>query len=103
MTDLVELIYLEPEKNELAEELWRPVRTTPTLGRITSVSRMERVESGLDGLVPEVVFITAETNYQGEQQAKWEGERYQIYRTYRRRESQEIELYLAKRTGVGPW
>ena len=66
-------------------------------------SRAERVESGLDGLTPEAVFITAETNYRGAQQAEWEGERYQIYRTYHRRESQEIELYLAKRTGVGPW
>ena len=103
MTDLVKLLLLEPEKNELAEELLQPVRIAPTLGRITSVSRAERVESGLDGLTPEAVFITAETNYRGEQQAEWEGERYQIYRTYHRRESQEIELYLAKRTGVCPW
>ena len=103
MTDLVSLLYLEPVKNELAEEILQPVRTTPTLGRITSVSRAERMESGLDGLTPEAVFITAESNYRGEQQAEWEGERYQIYRTYRRRESQVIELYLAKRTGVGPW
>lgn len=103
MTDLVSLLYMEPVKNELAEELLQPVRISPTLGRITSVSRAERVESGLDGLTPEAVFITAEANYRGEQQAEWEGERYQIYRTYHRRESQEIELYLAKRTGVCPW
>ena len=103
MTDLVSLLYLEQVNNERAEEILQPVRTTPTLGRITSVSRAERMESGLDGLTPEAVFITAESNYLGEQQAEWEGERYQIYRTYRRRESQEIELYLAKRTGVGPW
>lgn len=103
MTDLVSLLYLEPVKNELAEEILQPVRTTPTLGRIASVSRAERVESGLDGFTPEAVFVTAASNYRGEQQAEWEGERYQIYRTYRRRESQEIELYLAKRTGVGPW
>ena len=103
MTDLVSLLYLEPVKNELAEEIRQLVRTTPTLGRITSVSRAERVGSGLDGLTPEVVFVTALFNYHGEQQAEWEGERYQIYRTYRRRETQEIELYLARRTGVGPW
>ena len=43
MTDLVKLLLLEPEKNELAEELWKPVRSTPTLGRIASVSRAERM------------------------------------------------------------
>lgn len=103
MTDLVKLLLLEPEKNELAEELWKPVRSTSTLGRIASVSRAERLEAGQDGLTPEAVFVTPMDNYRGEQQAEWEGERYHIYRTYRRPETREIELYLGRRTGVGAW
>ena len=101
MTDIVTLIALEPRKNKLAEEVLQQVRATPVLGRIASVSRTELLVSGRDGLAPEAVFITQMVNYHGEQQADWEGERYQIYRTYRRRETQEIELYLGKRTGIG--
>lgn len=103
MTDLVKLLLLEPEKNELAEEIWKLTRSTPTLGRMASVSRSERLEAGQDGLTPEALFVTAASNYRGEQQAEWEGERYHIYRTYRRPETQEIELYLGRRTGVGAW
>ena len=43
VTDLVKLLLLEPVKNELAEELWKPGAVHPHPGRIASVSRAERL------------------------------------------------------------
>lgn len=96
------LIAMEPVRNELAEEVLQPVRYTYILGRVESVGRSEWYDAGREGMTPEIVFVTPDVNYHGEQQAQWQGERYKIYRTYRRRNSQEIELYLARRVGVGP-
>ncbi|MBM6870805.1 hypothetical protein [Pseudoflavonifractor phocaeensis] len=96
------LIAMEPVKNELAEEVLQPGRETKILGRVESVSRSEWYDAGREGMAPEMVFVTPAVNYRGEQQAQWQGERYKIYRTYRRRSSQEIELYLGRRVGVSP-
>ena len=46
------------------------------------------------------LFVTPSVNYTGQQEAELRGRRYVIYRTYRRRDSEETELYLEEKAGV---
>ena len=49
---------------------------------------------------PALVFITPAVNYSGEQEAELQGVRYRIYRTYRKRDTDEVELYLEEKAGA---
>ena len=49
---------------------------------------------------PALVFITPAVNYSGEPEAELHGVRYRIYRTYRKRDTDEVELHLEEKAGV---
>lgn len=66
----------------------------------TSVTRAEWFDGGREGMKPALVFITPAVNYSGEPEAELHGVRYRIYRTYRKRDTDEVELHLEEKAGV---
>ena len=64
------------------------------------INRSEWFNAGRNGLNPEIMLTTAAANYSGEKIIEYENVRYGIYRTYHRKESDEIELYLHLKGGV---
>lgn len=103
MDDLIYLIkesYTQDEigqmvPNETARAVWASVR---------SVTREEWRDGGQNGLQPQLVVITPTINYEGEKIVQiGDGElaeRYGVYRTYSPPNSDMIEMYLEKKTGV---
>lgn len=64
------------------------------------INRSEWFNAGRNGLNPEIMLMTAAVNYSGEKIIEYGNVRYGIYRTYHRKESDEIELYLHLKGGV---
>ena len=65
-----------------------------------SISRSEFFNAGSNGLRAELVLVTPEVNYSGENEVMYNDVHYAIYRTYRAPESDDVELYLHKKAGV---
>lgn len=65
-----------------------------------SINRNEWFNAGRNGMNPEILLTTAAVNYSGEDIIEYDGVRYGIYRTYQRKDSDEIELYLHKKGGI---
>lgn len=66
--------------------------------REDSVTRSEFYSAAQAGLKPEIVLILSEfIDYQNEKLISYHGEEYTIIRTYRRRNSNELELILEKK------
>lgn len=65
-----------------------------------SVSRSEFYEAGRSGYNPQTVISTQAVNYSGQPECQYNGVRFSIYRTYYKKESDEIELYLEIKAGV---
>lgn len=66
-----------------------------------SISRSEYFSAGQHGLSADLLLYTQAVNYSGEKVIEYDGQPYGIYRTYRRPESDEIELYLERKAGYG--
>ena len=65
----------------------------------TSVSSQEWFEGGRNGLQPELRLTMFAPDYNGEKIVEIFGKRYSVYRTYQPK-SDEIELYLERKSGV---
>lgn len=99
MDDLLVLIAATYAPNEIGAMI--PTETRRSIWvRLESVSRAEWYRAGMAGLQPEIVAITPAVNYSGETAAELGGKRYAIYRTYRRADSDDIELYLEDKAGA---
>ncbi|MCR4849805.1 MAG: hypothetical protein K5870_00965 [Lachnospiraceae bacterium] len=70
-----------------------------TLCRVESVSSAEIMIAGQNGLTPEYRFIVNAAEYHDERYLQYLGKSFFIYRTYRKTDTDEIELYVAERTG----
>ena len=70
--------------------------------REESITRSEWNTAGVQGLQPTIVLVTATVNYNGEKAVEYDGERYSIYRTFRRSDTDEMELYCEKKVGEQP-
>lgn len=100
MDDTLVLIGQSYVQNDLLEQVpSKPVRTE-IFGEERSATRSEWYEGGREGMKPECLFVTPSVNYSGQQEAELHGRRFRIYRTYRRRETDETELYLEEQAGV---
>ena len=79
-----------------------PVESEPREIFVTeeSVTRADFFEAGRNGLRAELVLKTQAVNYSGEDEVIYNDVRYSIYRTWKRPDSDEIELHLARKTGV---
>ena len=67
---------------------------------IKSVTRNEWRDAGQNGISAEMVVVMPTVNYEGERTVSLNGERKEIYRTYRPPESDEIELYIRNEVGA---
>lgn len=66
---------------------------------ISSISRTEWYEAGQGNIKPEYKITMFEPDYNGEEIARYNGNRYAVYRTYRGK-NETIELYLQREAGV---
>lgn len=65
-----------------------------------ALTRTEYFKAGQSGMNPEVMLTTAAVNYSGETVIEYKNVRYEVYRTYLRPDTDEIELYLRKKAGI---
>lgn len=66
--------------------------------QVDSVSLSEFFEGGRSGLNPELRFTAFRFDYNGEEEIKYNGKYYRIYRTYFGR-NDTVELYAERRKG----
>lgn len=70
------------------------------LCHIEYVGQKEFFSAGQNGFKATIKVITPAVNYENEQIIEIDGERYSIYRPYRRASSDEIELYCEWKGGT---
>ena len=79
--------------------VWRSTETYRQIYcNVTSVSLSEFHEAGRIGLNPQYRFLVFHADYAGETICEYEGQRYSIYRTYRR-DDDTLELYVERKGG----
>ena len=71
-----------------------------TLCRTESVSKTEWFDAGRTGLKPKLKVILPEYNYSSEEKVEYDGVRYSVYRMFHNQKTNEVELYLEKKTGA---
>lgn len=99
MDDEIMLVTRRFETDELAQQT--PVECMHCVWcRVESISRAEWRDAGVQGLKPELAVVMPTCNYSGEIIAVYRGIRYAVYRTYRRNDTDEIELYLSREVGA---
>ena len=94
MDDVLVLIGADIQTNDLLEQVEGDGTRSEVFGRVESVTRAEWFEGGREGMKPALVFITPAVNYSGEQEAELQGVR------YRKRDTDEVELYLEEKAGA---
>ena len=99
MDDTLKLIAISYTKDDYgvqrATEIAREI-----LCRKNSVTKSEFFACKQVGLSPEFVFDVAAIEYEGETEIEYRGKRYAIYRTYRQKDDDYIELYAEQKRGV---
>ena len=100
MDDVLVLIGADIQTNDLMEQVEGDSVRSEVFGRVESVTRAEWFDGGREGMKPALVFITPAVNYSGEPEAELHGVRYRSYRTYRKRDTDEVELHLEEKAGV---
>lgn len=71
----------------------------PVMCKVDSVSMTEFFEAGKAGLRPEKRFLIHPVEYAGEQEVKYQGLNYSVYRTYERN-NDVLELYVERKAGI---
>ena len=75
------LVRIEAGENDLGDPI--TIRTKkPILCDVMSVGRFEHYQAAAHGLKPEIVFVVSRWDYEGEKEVEFEGERYNVLRTY---------------------
>ncbi len=87
-------------KDKMGQPIPQEIRSSPILVSDGSITRAEFDVAGRRSLNPEMVIKTQACNYNGEEIVEVDGTRYGVYRTYRPPYSDEVELYLERKTGV---
>ena len=83
------LIKIEAGENDLGDPI--TVRTErPVLCDVLSVGRNEHYQAAAHGLKPELVFVVSKWDYQGEKEVVFDGERYNVLRTYEPKKSKGL-------------
>lgn len=70
------------------------------LCHIESIGQSEFFSAGQNGINSDLKVVTQSVNYNNEQILIYNNERYGIYRTFRRNNSDEIELYCEMKVGI---
>lgn len=66
---------------------------------INSVTRSEFFDAGRNGINPSIMFTMFAGDYDGEQEIRYKGKAYSIYRTYFT-QGNEVELYVTRKGGT---
>ena len=82
--------------------IWRDGKPTEReiFARMESVSRSEFYAGGEAGFMPEMRFTVFQAEYQGEDELRWNGGAYSVYRTYQIPGTDDLELYVQREVGV---
>lgn len=99
MDDIITLVNVTYTEDSIGQRIENET-STDVWAHISSITRAEFFSAGEHGFKPEYVAETPIVNYSGERTAVYHGVRYTIYRTYRRDNSDTIELYLEQRVGA---
>lgn len=89
---------LEPD--EIGQYIPTETKSEAIPCRIDSITQKEFYSAGQNGLKPEMKITTQAINYSGEEILEYEGNRYGVYRHFRKRDSDEIELYCEWKGGI---
>lgn len=93
---LISLTYQEDSIGQLI-----PIETEQEiLCHIESIGQKEFFAAGQSGINSDLKIVTQAVNYNNESIIEYNGQRYGIYRTYRRNNSDEIELYCEWQGGI---
>ena len=87
-------------KDELNNQIPKPIRRPPVLCHRKSVGRTEFYSASTTGLNPEVVFVMYDFEYNGERKVEFEGIKYSVIRTYSTG-FKEVELTCERVVGNG--
>lgn len=68
--------------------------------KVNSITRTEFFSAGRNGLNPEYMFEVFAGDYSGERTLEYNGASYAIYRTYRPKDGDYIELYAQTEGGA---
>lgn len=88
------------EPDEIGQLVPTEKKSEPIPCRIEYISQKEFFQAGQNGLKAELKIVTQACNYNNEEIVEYEGNRYGIYRPYRRNDSDEIELYCERKGGI---
>lgn len=75
--------------NTIGDAIPTEPKTTVLCG-VKSITRTEHYQAAAHGLKPEIVFVVSKWDYQGEKEVKFEGERYNVLRTYEPKKSKGL-------------
>lgn len=78
------------------------ITETPVFALVESVGMNEFFQAGEQGLKPDLRFVVWLTEYEGQENLRYDSDVYSVYRTYRRKDGR-IELYTQKRVGDIPY
>ncbi len=102
MTDTVLTFTTPGQRTRDADGVYRDGTTTTreVFARVESASRAEFFAAGQKDFKPEFCFVVFPEEYEGEDECVYDGEAYSIYRTFRRKDTDELEIYVHKKAGV---
>ena len=86
------LIDFETTRNEYGDIITQPIKTV-VLCDLESVTRSEHYAAAQSGLRPESVFIVNKHEYNGQKEVEFEGDRYEVLRTYAPKKQDDISLF----------
>lgn len=66
---------------------------------VESVTRAEFFDAGRNGLNPSLMFNVFAGDYDGEQELRYKGKAYSVYRTYFT-QGNEVEIYVTRKGGT---
>ena len=97
LAEKIALISIEYEQDDLGE--WIETETsTEVFALVQSVTMYEFYQAGLEGMKPDFRFHVWLSEYHDEELVDYKGKRYEVYRTYIRKDGR-IELYVNEKKG----
>lgn len=99
MDDVLTLISAETWRTDEIGNQIADIDKREVFARLESVTRAEFASGGEQNLKPELMAEICRYDYEGEEEAEYNGNKYRIYRTFTPLDSDRIELYLTRRRG----
>lgn len=97
-SEVIDLVSVATTKDEYGMEKTAETKRQVFVD-VESVTRQEFFDAGQAGLQPQFVFVMFGPDYEDEKIVEYKGRRYQVYRTYARKDD-NLELYVEDRPGV---